>query len=107
MQAPCAQHAGYSQATAARTHVEAVACECRPRSKGRGSIRGDCCAQAADRLRGAYGAPEGSFKLGAQSLSNMVYAYAVLGHHPGVELLSAIAKGVQWQLRDFSPQVCT
>ncbi len=76
-------------------------------SKGRGSIRGDCCAQAADRLRGAYGAPEGSFKLGAQSLSNMVYAYAVLGHHPGVELLSAIAKGVQWQLRDFSPQVCT
>ena len=35
-----------------------------------------------------------------------MYAYAVLGHHPGVELLSAIAKGVQWQLRDFSPQVC-
>lgn len=35
----------------------------------------------------------------------MVYAYAVLGHHPGAELLSAIAKGVQWQLRDFSPQV--
>jgi hypothetical protein len=35
----------------------------------------------------------------------MVYAYAVLGHHPGNELLSAIAKGVQWQLRDFSPQV--
>lgn len=63
------------------------------------------CMQAADRLRGASGAPEGSFKLGAQSLSNMVYAYAVLGHHPGAELLSAIAKGVQWQLRDFSPQV--
>ena len=35
-----------------------------------------------------------------------MYAYAVLGHHPGVELLSAIAKGVQWQLRDFSPQAC-
>lgn len=34
-----------------------------------------------------------------------MYAYAVLGHHPGAELLSAIAKGVQWQLRDFSPQV--
>jgi hypothetical protein len=45
-------------------------------------------------------------KLGAQSLSNMVYAYAVMGCHPGAQLLSAIAEGVQWQLRDFSPQVC-
>ena len=44
-------------------------------------------------------------QLGAQALSNMVYAYAVLGFHPGTELLSAIAKAVQSQLRDFSPQV--
>jgi len=33
-----------------------------------------------------------------------VYAFAVLGYHPGARLLSAVAKGVQWQLRDFSPQ---
>ena len=32
------------------------------------------------------------------------YAFAVLGYQPGERLLSAVAKGVQWQLRDFSPQ---
>ena len=34
------------------------------------------------------------------------YAFAVLGYQPGERLLSAVAKGVQWQLRDFSPQAC-
>ena len=41
-----------------------------------------------DRLTStAYGA-DASLKLGAQSLSNMLYAYALLNHHPGTELLS-------------------
>ncbi len=48
---------------------------------------------------------EPNLKLGPQSLSNIVYAYAVMGHHPGNDLLAAIAQGVQGQLRDFSPQV--
>jgi len=60
--------------------------------------------EAVNRLTStAYGA-DASLKLGAQSLSNMLYAYALLNHHPGTELLSAIASGVKWQLRDFSPQ---
>lgn len=62
--------------------------------------------EAARRLNGPVLAKmEPNLKLGAQSLSNLVYAYASLSHHPGSDLLSAIAKGVQWQLRDFSPQV--
>ena len=61
--------------------------------------------EAVDRLRSAAHSADASLKLGAQSLSNMLYAYALLNHHPGTQLLSAIAVGVQWQLRDFSPQV--
>ena len=51
------------------------------------------------------GVPKNEPNLGPQSLSNMVYAYAVMGHHPGCKLLNAIAQGVQGQLTDFSPQV--
>lgn len=61
--------------------------------------------EAVHRLNSAAHSSDASLKLGAQSLSNMLYAYALLNHHPGTQLLSAIAKGVQWQLRDFSPQV--
>lgn len=61
--------------------------------------------EAVHRLNSAAHSSDTSLKLGAQSLSNMLYAYALLNHHPGTQLLSAIAKGVQWQLRDFSPQV--
>lgn len=60
--------------------------------------------EAVHRLNSAAHSSDTSLKLGAQSLSNMLYAYALLNHHPGTQLLSAIAKGVQWQLRDFSPQ---
>ena len=60
--------------------------------------------EAVHRLNSAAHSSDASLKLGAQSLSNMLYAYALLNHHPGTQLLSAIAKGVQWQLRDFSPQ---
>jgi hypothetical protein len=60
--------------------------------------------EAVHRLNSAAHSSDASIKLGAQSLSNMLYAYALLNHHPGTQLLSAIAKGVQWQLRDFSPQ---
>jgi hypothetical protein len=63
--------------------------------------------EAVHRLNSAAHSSDASLKLGAQSLSNMLYAYALLNHHPGTQLLSAIAKGVQWQLRDFSPQVST
>jgi len=61
--------------------------------------------EAVHRLASAAHSSDAALKLGAQSLSNMLYAYALLNHHPGTQLLSAIAKGVQWQLRDFSPQV--
>ena len=60
--------------------------------------------EAIDRLTEGVPKNEPNLKLGPQSLSNMVYAYAVMGHHPGTELLAAIAQGVQGQLRDFSPQ---
>lgn len=62
--------------------------------------------EAIDRLTEGVPKNEPNLKLGPQSLSNMVYAYAVMGHHPGDDLLAAIAQGVQGQLRDFSPQVC-
>ena len=61
--------------------------------------------EAIDRLTEGVPKNEPNLKLGPQSLSNMVYAYAVMGHHPGNDLLAAIAQGVQGQLRDFSPQV--
>ncbi|KAK9811789.1 hypothetical protein WJX72_010082 [[Myrmecia] bisecta] len=64
----------------------------------------DFAQEAVRRLSSEAADQDASLKLGAQSLSNMVYAYAVLGYHPGSHLMSAIAKGVQWQLRDFSPQ---
>lgn len=67
--------------------------------------RGWFVQEAVHRLNSADHSSDASLKLGAQSLSNMLYAYALLNHHPGTQLLSAIAKGVQWQLRDFSPQV--
>ncbi|DBA85926.1 TPA: hypothetical protein ACH3X1_005470 [Trebouxia sp. C0004] len=60
--------------------------------------------EAIDRLTEGVPKNEPNLKLGPQSLSNMVYAYAVMGHHPGNDLLAAIAKGVQGQLRAFSPQ---
>lgn len=63
--------------------------------------------EAIDRLTEGFPKNEPNLKLGPQSLSNMVYAYAVMGHHPGDALLAAIAQGVQGQLRDFSPQVCS
>ena len=62
--------------------------------------------EAIDRLTEGVPKNEPNLKLGPQSLSNMVYAYAVMSHHPGDDLLAAIAQGVQGQLRDFSPQVC-
>ena len=62
--------------------------------------------EAIDRLIEGVPKNEPNLKLGPQSLSNMVYAYAVMGHHPGTDLLAAISHGVQGQLRDFSPQVC-
>lgn len=61
--------------------------------------------EAIDRLTEGVPKNEPNLKLGPQSLSNMVYAYAVMGHQPGNELLAAVAQGVQGQLRDFSPQV--
>lgn len=61
--------------------------------------------EALRRLSDSSHDSEPHLQLGAQALSNMVYAFAALGHHPGIELLSAIAKGVQSQLRDFLPQV--
>ena len=61
--------------------------------------------EAVHRLNDCAIDSEPHMQLDAQALSNMVHAYAVLGHHPGSELLSAIAKGVQSQLRDFSPKV--
>ena len=61
--------------------------------------------EAIDRLTEGVPKNEPNLKLGPQSLSNMVYAYAVMGHHPGDDLLAAIALGVQGQLTDFSPQV--
>ena len=71
-----------------------------------GRIRGLLSAFANEALRRLLPPrAEGSRQLGAQSLSNMVYAFAVLGFHPGADVLSAVAVGVQWQLRDFSPQV--
>lgn len=52
------------------------------------SLRQAFAQEAVDRLTStAYGA-DASLKLGAQSLSNMLYAYALLNHHPGTELLS-------------------
>ena len=61
--------------------------------------------EAISRLTAGVPKNEPNLKLGPQSLSNMVYAYAVMGHHPGCKLLNAIAQGVQGQLTDFSPQV--
>lgn len=61
--------------------------------------------EAARRLGDSAQELQPHLQLGPQALSNMVYAYAVLGHHPGAGLLSAIAKGIQSQLRDFLPQV--
>lgn len=50
-------------------------------------------------LRRSYSNTESPMMCPAQA-----YAFAVLGYQPGERLLSAVAKGVQWQLRDFSPQ---
>lgn len=61
--------------------------------------------EAISRLTQGVPKNEPNLKLGPQSLSNMVYAYAVMGHHPGCKLLNAIAQGVEGQLTDFSPQV--
>lgn len=62
--------------------------------------------EAIDRLTDGVPKNEPNLKLGPQSLSNMVYAYAVMGYHPGEDLLTAIAQGAHAQLADFSPQVC-
>lgn len=44
-------------------------------------------------------------RLGAQALSNMLYGFAVLSFNPGPLFFSVVARGVRWQLQDFSPQV--
>lgn len=62
--------------------------------------------EAIDRLTDGVPKNEPNLKLGPQSLSNMVYAYAVMGYHPGEDLLTAIAQGAHAQLTNFSPQVC-
>ena len=48
---------------------------------------------------------QGSVRLGAQALSNMLYGFAVLSFNPGPLFFSVVARGVRWQLQDFSPQV--
>lgn len=44
--------------------------------------------EAAARLGSPECCSDTSLRLGAQSLSNMLYAYALLNHHPGTDLLS-------------------